>query len=140
MDVDRASAIDGREVAVAYTVQPEDVGEGLTRIAARLYGDAGRWGEIYDANRTVIGHNPAVIRAGQQLVIPGLRTGRGPGGGGGARVYVVEPPDTPAGLAGIAARLYGDAGRHAELRAVNRGVVGEGPERLQAGQHLIVPP
>jgi nucleoid-associated protein YgaU len=86
----------------------------------------------------VIGHNPKVLRAGQQLLIPCLAGAAARAGG--AWVYVVQPRDTPDGLAGIAARLYGDAARWTELHAVNRGVVGEVPHRLQAGQRLIVPP
>jgi nucleoid-associated protein YgaU len=122
--------------SAAYTVQPADPGEGLEGIARRLYGDAGRWVEIYDANRFVIGTNPAVVRAGQQLVIPRL-CAAGPGAGG--RVYVVRAADVAGGLPGIARRLYGDAGRWRELYAVNRGTVGDDPDRLQAGQRLITP-
>lgn len=53
-----------------YTVQPADEAEGLLGIARHLYEDESRWMAIYDANRVVIGNNPTVVRAGQQLVLP----------------------------------------------------------------------
>jgi nucleoid-associated protein YgaU len=122
---------------VVYTVQPADAERGLLAVARRLYGDPDRWPALYDANRAVIGNNPAVLRAGQHLVVPGLRAAPGPGGG--ARVYVVQPGDARAGLRGIAEHLYGDPDRWPELYAVNRGVVGDDPDRLQPGQRLVAP-
>ncbi|MFM8322361.1 MAG: LysM peptidoglycan-binding domain-containing protein [Chloroflexota bacterium] len=50
--------------AACYTVQP---GDSLSSIASR-YGAS--WDVIYQANRTAIGLNPNVIRAGQKLYIP----------------------------------------------------------------------
>jgi len=46
-------------------------GDTLSKIASRELGDAGRWREIYDANRGVIGNDPAKLKAGQKLTIPG---------------------------------------------------------------------
>jgi nucleoid-associated protein YgaU len=119
-----------------YTVQPEDVGGGLMEIARRLYGRAERWMAIYEANLHVIGANPNVLRAGQQLAILGL-----PSGGqrqGSAAIYVVQPADLLDGLPGIALRLWGSAELWPRLYAVNRGVVGESPDSLQPGQRLLV--
>lgn len=41
----------------------------LRRIAARVYGDQGRWQDIYEANRNLI-RMPEDVRAGQVLVVP----------------------------------------------------------------------
>jgi nucleoid-associated protein YgaU len=46
-------------------------GDTLSHIAARYYGDAGRWPDIYEANKDIIGDNPNLIRVGQELEIPG---------------------------------------------------------------------
>jgi nucleoid-associated protein YgaU len=45
------------------------LGETLGSIAALFLGDAGRWREIFEANRDRI-QNPDRIRVGQRLVIP----------------------------------------------------------------------
>jgi nucleoid-associated protein YgaU len=45
-------------------------GDTLSRIAIRTLGDAGRWREIYDMNKSAIGSNPDFIRAGMQLYLP----------------------------------------------------------------------
>jgi nucleoid-associated protein YgaU len=42
-------------------------GDNLTRIGARFHVS---WQSIYNANRTVIGNNPNLIRPGMVLVIP----------------------------------------------------------------------
>ncbi len=46
--------------------------ETLSHIALKYYGDAGReaWMKIYDANKAVIGDNPALLRPGIVLKIP----------------------------------------------------------------------
>lgn len=41
----------------------------LRRIAERVYGDQGRWRDIYEANRTLL-HMPEDVRVGQILVLP----------------------------------------------------------------------
>lgn len=50
-----------------YTVS---VGDTLFKIAKAQYGDGSKWKTIYDANKSVIGKNHDVIKAGQKLVIP----------------------------------------------------------------------
>ena len=47
-------------------------GDTLSDIAEAHYGDGGEksWRRIYEANKTVIGANPDVIKPGQKLVIP----------------------------------------------------------------------
>ena len=50
-----------------YTVQ---AGDTLSGIAAKTYGNAARWRDIYDANQGVIGTDPNVIRVGMVLKLP----------------------------------------------------------------------
>jgi nucleoid-associated protein YgaU len=47
-------------------------GDSLSKIARSFYGDLFKWPIIYEANRTVIGPNPNLIRPGQKLHIPAL--------------------------------------------------------------------
>ncbi len=49
-----------------YVVQP---GDSLSKIAKEVYGKAGRWKEIYEANKDQI-KDPNLIRPGQELRIP----------------------------------------------------------------------
>ncbi|HYP03581.1 MAG TPA: hypothetical protein VER57_03425, partial [Cyanobium sp.] len=86
-----------------YTVQPDDERGGLMLIAHRIYGNPERWTRIYEANRHIIGANPNIVRAGQQLALPGLISDVDVPGL--ARLYTVEPGDLRDGLAGIARRL-----------------------------------
>lgn len=51
-----------------YTVQK---GDSLSKIAKAQYGDAGKWNQIFEANREVI-KNPDLIYPGQQIRIPEL--------------------------------------------------------------------
>jgi len=50
----------------SYTVVS---GDSLSKIAKRFYGNANRWQEIYEANKSKI-KNPDLIQPGQVLVIP----------------------------------------------------------------------
>lgn len=50
-----------------YTVAS---GDSLSKIAQRVYGDAGSWTKIYKANKDTIGENPDLIRPGQRFIIP----------------------------------------------------------------------
>jgi nucleoid-associated protein YgaU len=49
-----------------YTVKSGDT---LSKIAKQLYGDAGSWKKIHEANRSKI-PNPDLIHPGDELVIP----------------------------------------------------------------------
>ena len=49
-----------------YTVKP---GDSLSKIAKALYGDAGKWTAIYEANKDSI-KNPDLIHPGQVLKLP----------------------------------------------------------------------
>ena len=45
-------------------------GDNLSLIAKQYLGDANRWRELYEANKTTIGENPSAIRVGMVLKIP----------------------------------------------------------------------
>lgn len=45
-------------------------GDSLSKIAKKHLGSAGRWKEIYEANRSVIGDDPDLIKPGQKLRLP----------------------------------------------------------------------
>jgi nucleoid-associated protein YgaU len=49
-----------------YVVKP---GDSLSAIAKAVYGNANRWGEIFEANKDKI-KDPRLIRPGQELRIP----------------------------------------------------------------------
>jgi nucleoid-associated protein YgaU len=49
-----------------YTVAK---GDSLSKIAKRIYGDAQKWHQIYEANKDTI-KNPDLIQPGQVLKIP----------------------------------------------------------------------
>lgn len=51
----------------SYTVKKGDC---LSAIARAVYGDAGKWRKIYEANKDIIGGNPNLIYPGQNYVIP----------------------------------------------------------------------
>ncbi|NBB86418.1 MAG: peptidoglycan-binding protein LysM [Bacteroidetes bacterium] len=51
-----------------YTVQR---GDSLSKIAKAHYGDAGKWNEVFAANRGII-DDPDLIHPGQQIRIPDL--------------------------------------------------------------------
>lgn len=60
----QSSTDNGRTV---YTVRS---GDSLSKIAREVYGDSSKWQLIYDANRSVIGRDPADLKVGMKLVLP----------------------------------------------------------------------
>ncbi|HUB24294.1 MAG TPA: LysM peptidoglycan-binding domain-containing protein [Tepidisphaeraceae bacterium] len=50
-----------------YKVQASDT---LMRISRKLYGSSQQWQKIYDANRALIGDNPARLKVGMVLQLP----------------------------------------------------------------------
>jgi hypothetical protein len=55
------------------TVTPWDTPHGtLSGIAEDLFGDSGKWRDIYAANRDVIGDDPGGLRVGMRLALPPL--------------------------------------------------------------------
>ena len=98
--------------ATKYVVQSGDT---LSGIAAR-FGMRGGWPALYTANLKAIGRNPAALRPGTVLQLPGP-----------ARVrYTVAAGDT---LSGIAAGL-GVRGGWPALYAANRRAIGQDPDTL----------
>jgi hypothetical protein len=47
-----------------------EAGDTLSSIASKLLGDGSKWHDIYNANKGIIGPNPAIIKPGMKLVIP----------------------------------------------------------------------
>lgn len=45
-------------------------GDSLSKIAFAVYGDYAQWKKIYNANKKLIGKNPALIKPRQKLTIP----------------------------------------------------------------------
>ena len=63
----KAPAPVGETATRTYTVV---AGDSLSKIAKKIYGDANRWKEIFEANKGKI-KNPDLIYPGQVLKIPG---------------------------------------------------------------------
>lgn len=57
----------------AEAAQPKtyvvEAGDSLSVIAKKVYGDAGRWKDIFEANKATF-KDPNLIRVGQELVLP----------------------------------------------------------------------
>jgi LysM repeat protein len=115
--------LDTRAGAGTYVVQPGDT---LSGIAAAL-GSTGGWPALYAANQRAIGNNPALIRPGLVLTLPGRPMA--------AVRYTIAPGDT---LSRIAAAL-GSAGGWPALYAANRRVIGPDPDVIRAGTVLAIP-
>jgi nucleoid-associated protein YgaU len=47
-----------------------EAGDTLSSIASKLLGDGSKWHDIYNANKGIIGPDPAIIKPGMKLVIP----------------------------------------------------------------------
>jgi LysM repeat protein len=105
-----------------YAVQP---GNTLSGIAAALAVPGG-WPALYAANKTAIGPNPGLIRAGTILRVPGAAPAR----------YTVGTGDT---LSGIASALAVPGGWPA-LYAANKTAIGPNPGLIRAGIVLAIPP
>ena len=63
---ERTEAALAEAKAKTYTVQ---AGDTLGKIAQKVYNDASRWKEIFEANKDLI-QNPDLIQVGQELKIP----------------------------------------------------------------------
>ena len=60
-------AADEKVAEKSYTIKGGDT---LSDIAQEQLGDAGRWKEIYELNKDVIGDNPDMIHPGKKLKLP----------------------------------------------------------------------
>lgn len=65
-----APAAPGTQGYKTYTVGQMDRATGLSGIARHYLGDPGRWKEIYELNKDLIGDNPNLILPGQKLRMP----------------------------------------------------------------------
>jgi LysM repeat protein len=110
------------ERAATWTVRPGDT---LSAIAARLRVPGG-WQALYAANRSAVGPDPNLIRAGTVLALPGTNA---------LARYTVAPGDT---LSAIAAAL-GIPGGWQALYAANRSAVGPNPNAIRPGIILATP-
>ncbi len=108
--------------AATWTVRPGDT---LSAIAAALAVPGG-WPALYAANRRAVGPDPALIRPGTVLALPGPAAP--------AR-YTVAPGDT---LSAIAAALRVPGGWPA-LYAANRPAIGPDPALIRPGTVLTAP-
>lgn len=57
---------DARETPKTYTIKS---GDSLSLIAKKIYGDTGKWNDLFAANKSVIGSNPNLIKPGQVLQV-----------------------------------------------------------------------
>jgi LysM repeat protein len=108
--------------AATWTVRPGDT---LSAIATGLRVPGG-WQALYAANRSAVGSDPNLIRAGTVLALPGTSA---------LARYTVAPGDT---LSAIAAAL-GIPGGWQALYAANRSAVGPNPNAIRPGIILATP-
>jgi LysM repeat protein len=108
--------------AATWTVRPGDT---LSAIATGLRVPGG-WQALYAVNRSAIGPDPNLIRAGTVLALPGTSA---------LARYTVAPGDT---LSAIAAAL-GIPGGWQALYAANRSAVGPNPSAIRPGIILATP-
>ena len=124
--VRESRALSGR----VYEVRPGDT---LWAIAERQFGDATRWPELFEANRSRLA-NPHQIRPNQKLQLGGVqqasRSGTSRARGDGS--YTVRSGDT---LGKIAQRQLGKASDWPVLYALNRETLGN-PHQIYPGQIL----
>jgi nucleoid-associated protein YgaU len=62
-----ASAAEKAAPGTTYTVKP---GDSLQKISSKLYGSSDKWQKIYELNRSSIGSNPQLLKAGAVLKLP----------------------------------------------------------------------
>jgi nucleoid-associated protein YgaU len=120
------SAPPSEEITEYYTVQPGDT---LSKIASRLYGNAGKYPIIFEANLEVI-KDPNLIYPGQILRIIKPPVGQTP-----SDTYTVKTGDT---LSKIAKQFYGDARKYSIIFEANRNILKD-PNIIHPGQILRIP-
>ncbi len=92
----------GGPSAAAGSTYVVRAGDSLSSIALMVYGNAGDWGCIWDANRWIGG--PGYILPGWRLMLPGSCAS----GGGGYSVGLYHTVTTTETLSGIACMYYYD--------------------------------
>jgi nucleoid-associated protein YgaU len=120
------SAPPSEEITEYYTVQPGDT---LSKIASRLYGNAGKYPVIFEENREVI-KDPNLIYPGQIL-----RIVKPPVSHALSETYTVKSGDT---LSKIAKQFYGDARKYSIIFEANRDILKD-PNIIHPGQKLRIP-
>jgi nucleoid-associated protein YgaU len=126
VDDEHLSAPQSEEITEFYTVQ---AGDTLSKIAGRLYGNAGKYPLIFEANLEVI-KDPNLIYPGQILRIIKPAAGQPL-----SRTYTVKPGDT---LSKIAKQFYGDARKYSIIFEANRDMLDD-PNIIKPGQNLRIP-
>lgn len=109
-----------------YTVQK---GDSLSSIAAKYKGVS--WQQIYNANKSIIGPDPNLIKPGQVLTIPGAGNNPAPAP---SKKYTVKKGDS---LSSIAAKYPGISWQ--DIYNANRKTIGSNPNFIKPGQVLTIP-
>jgi nucleoid-associated protein YgaU len=122
--------------ANTYTIQSGDT---FASIAIALYRDESKWVDIAQANPMV---DPRKLRIGQVIRLPSeteLREAIAPPAPpqGAGTTYVVREGDT---LSSIAQRFYNDRNLWEHIHRANRESIGSDPNRIAAGDKLLIPP
>lgn len=104
-----------------YVVKKGDTLSGI----AKAYGTT--WQKIYENNKNVIGSNPNKIYAGQVLNIYGSSTNNS-----SSETYTVKKGDTLSEIA----QKYGTTWQ--KIYQDNKDVIGSNPDKIYAGQKLII--
>jgi phage tail protein X len=116
---------------VIYVVKPGDT---LSEIALWFYGNGTEpyWRRIYNANKSVIGNDPNVIKPGELIKIP-FPPIIPPN-----HKYTVKPGDT---LSNIALHFYGDGTEPAwrKIYDANRSLISADPNLIKPGEPLTIP-
>lgn len=55
------------------TIHKISMNENLSKISTKYYGDAAKWGKIYNANKNTI-TDPDSLKVGQEILIPDIST------------------------------------------------------------------
>ncbi|MGB3341991.1 MAG: peptidoglycan-binding protein LysM [bacterium] len=120
------SAPSSEEITEYYTVQSGDT---LSKIASRLYGNAGKYPVIFEANLEVI-KDPNLIYPGQILRVVKPPVSQTP-----SETYIVKSGDT---LSKIAKQIYSDARKYSIIFEANRDILKD-PNIIHPGQKLRIP-
>ncbi|MFQ6113741.1 MAG: LysM peptidoglycan-binding domain-containing protein [bacterium] len=103
-----------------------EAGDWLSKIAKKLYGDAMKYTEIFEANRKII-KDPNFIFSGQRLQIPPVKQDD--------EYYAVQRGDW---LSKIARKFYGDVQKYTRIFEANREIIHD-PDLIYPGERLRIP-
>lgn len=115
-----------------YTIQPRDT---FSSIAEKLYGSEQMWLEIAQVNP---GLDPRNLESGRVIKLPSSDSPqRSEPSPADLTRHLVRSGDT---LWSISKRCYGDSEQWRAIYRANRDVIGQDPDRLEAGTWLTIPP